>query len=155
MLAGDPTDAALIQRCELHRATRALIACDAEADTLVIAVAIHSIAPELEVFALTQSRAVARALSELGVTQTLAADELVGHTVAKSLETPQAGSLLLQLIDNANYRLVETPVEARRSSHSRCQRRARRLTRSCSGSPAAQTSTLASPTTPCSGPTIT
>jgi voltage-gated potassium channel len=111
-LAGDPTDDALVHRCELHRATRALIACDAEADTLVIAVAIHSIAPELEMFALTQSQAVARALRELGVTQTLAADELVGHTVAKSLETPQAGSLLLQMIDNANYRLVEAPVDA-------------------------------------------
>jgi voltage-gated potassium channel len=110
-LAGDPTDEALVLKCELHRATRALIACDAEADTLVIAVAIHSIAPELEVFALTQSRAVARALRELGVTQTLAADELVGHTVAKSLETPQAGSLLLQLIDNASYRLTETAVD--------------------------------------------
>jgi voltage-gated potassium channel len=110
-LAGDPTDEALVLKCELHRATRALIACDNEADTLVIAVAIHSIAPELEVFALTQSKAVARALRELGVTQTLAADELVGHTVAKSLETPQAGSLLLQLIDNANYRLVETAVD--------------------------------------------
>jgi voltage-gated potassium channel len=110
-LAGDPTDDALVHRCELHRATRALIAADAEADTLVIAVAIHSIAPELEVFALTQSKAVARALRELGVTHTLAADELVGHTVAKSLETPQAGSLLLQMIDNASYRLVETPID--------------------------------------------
>jgi voltage-gated potassium channel len=110
-LAGDPTDEALVLKCELHRATRALIACDNEADTLVIAVAIHAIAPELEVFALTQSRAVSRALRELGVAQTLAADELVGHTVAKSLETPQAGSLLLQLIDNANYRLTETAVD--------------------------------------------
>lgn len=110
-LAGDPTDEALVLKCELHRATRALIACDTEADTLVIAVAIHSIAPELEVFALTQSKAVARALHELGVTHTLAADELVGHTVAKSLETPQAGSLLLQMIDNATYRLIETPVD--------------------------------------------
>jgi voltage-gated potassium channel len=73
-------------------------------------VAIHAIAPELEVFALTQSRAVSRALRELGVTHTLAADELVGHTVAKSLETPQAGSLLLQLIDNSDYRLVEAAV---------------------------------------------
>jgi voltage-gated potassium channel len=109
-LAGDPTDEALVLKCELHRATRALIACDAEADTLVIAVAIHAIAPELEVFALTQSRAVSRALRELGVTHTLAADELVGHTVAKSLETPQAGSLLLQLIDNSDYRLVEAAV---------------------------------------------
>jgi voltage-gated potassium channel len=110
-LAGDPTDEAMVHRCELHRASRALIACEADADTLVIAVAIHATAPDLEVFALTQSKAVARALGELGVTHTLASDELVGHTVAKSLETPQAGSLLLQLIDNSTYRLVEAPVD--------------------------------------------
>lgn len=31
--------------------------------------------------------------------------------MAKSLETPQAGSLLLQMIDNASYRLAETAVD--------------------------------------------
>jgi voltage-gated potassium channel len=111
-LAGDPTDEALVLKCELHRANRALIACAQEADTLVIAVAIHSNAPDLETFALTQSRAVARALHELGVTQTLAADELVGHAVAKGLETPQAGSLLLQLLDSTSYRMAETEVDS-------------------------------------------
>jgi voltage-gated potassium channel len=110
-LAGDPTDEALILKCELHRANRVLIACDQEADTLVIAVAIHSIAPQLEVFALTQSQAVARALRELGVTLTLSTTELVGHTIAKSLETPSAGSLLVQLVNNASFRLAEVPVD--------------------------------------------
>lgn len=111
-LIGDPTDEAIVLRCDLSRANRALIACISEADTLVIAVAIHSVAPALEVFALTASRAVAQALRQLGITQTLASDELVGHTLAKSLETPQAGSLLLQLVNNASYRLVEAPVDA-------------------------------------------
>jgi voltage-gated potassium channel len=108
---GDPTDEALVHKCELDRANRALIACESESDTLVVAVAIHSIAPDLEVFALTQSRAVSRALRELGVTLTLAANELVGHAVAKSLETPQAGSLLMQLVEDATYRLEEIPVD--------------------------------------------
>jgi voltage-gated potassium channel len=111
-LAGDPTDEALMMKCDLHRANRALIACDQDSDTLVIAVAIHNIAPELEVFALTQSQAVARALRELGVTLTLSANELVGHTIAKSLETPSAGSLLLQLVDNTSFRLAEVPVDS-------------------------------------------
>jgi voltage-gated potassium channel len=111
-LAGDPTDEALILKCELHRANRVLIACDQEADTLVIAVAIHNIAPQLEVFALTQSQGVARALRELGVTLTLSTTELVGHTIAKSLETPSAGSLLVQLVNNASFRLAEVPVDA-------------------------------------------
>jgi voltage-gated potassium channel len=89
-----------------------LIAATKDSETLVIAVGIHSMAPQLEVFALTHSRAVARALLELGVTHTLATEELVGHTLAKSLETPQAGSLLLKLVDTERYRLAESPVQA-------------------------------------------
>ena len=110
-LAGDPTDEALIARSEPARANRALIACESDADTLVIAVAIHALAPALEVYALTQSPAVARALKELGVSHTLSTEELVGHTIAKSLETPQAGSVLLAMLDTSNYRMFETGVE--------------------------------------------
>jgi voltage-gated potassium channel len=110
-LTGDPTDDAVIRLSDPARANRALIACDADADTLVVAVAIHSLAPALEVYALTQSPRVARALTELGVTHTLASDELVGHTLAKSLETPQAGDVLLALLDTASYRMVEADIE--------------------------------------------
>jgi voltage-gated potassium channel len=109
-LAGEPTDEAVIRRSEPARANRALIATTNDADTLVIAVAIHSLAPSLEVFALAQSPSVARALGELGVTHTLASDELVGHTLAKSLETRSAGDLLLSLVDGERYRLGELPV---------------------------------------------
>jgi voltage-gated potassium channel len=110
-LAGDPSDEEQVRRSEPGRACRALIACTSDADTLVVAVAIHSLAPNLEVYALTQSPRVASALHELGVTYTLSSDELVGHTLAKSLETPQAGDLLLQLVDTSNYRLLETPID--------------------------------------------
>jgi voltage-gated potassium channel len=110
-LAGDPSDEEQVRRSEPGRASRALIACESDADTLVVAVAVHSLAPNLEVYALTQSPRVAAALHELGVTYTLASDELVGHTLAKSLETPQAGDLLLQLVDTSNYRLLETPID--------------------------------------------
>jgi len=111
LLVGDPTEEGIVQRSEPTRANRALIACTDDSDTLVIAVAVHSLAPKLEVYALTQSPRVARALKELGVTHTLASDELVGHTLAKSLETPEAGDLLLQLVDTETYRLGERPVD--------------------------------------------
>lgn len=111
-ISGDPTDEAVVRGTHPERANRALIACEADADTLVVAVAIHSLAPQLEVFALTQSASVARALVELGVRHTLSSDELVGHTLAKSLETPQAGDVLLSLVDSDMYRMVETPVDA-------------------------------------------
>ena len=112
LLAGDPASEEMVRRSDPTRACRALIACEVDADTLVVAVAIHSLAPTLEVYALTQSPRVAAALRELGVTHTLSSDELIGHTLAKSLETPQAGDLLLQLVDSASYRLYEAPITA-------------------------------------------
>ena len=112
LIGGDPTDEGLIRQSNPAGACRALIACESDADTLVVAVAIHSMAPALEVYALTQSPRVARALGELGVQHTLAIDELIGHTLAKSLETPQAGSVLLQLVNTSEYRLKETAVSA-------------------------------------------
>jgi len=111
-LAGDPTDDAVIRHSDPTKANRALIACDSDADTLVIAVTIHSLAPDLEVYALTQSPRVAKALADLGVTHTLASDELIGHTLAKSLEAPQAGDVLLALVDSTNYRMVESVVDS-------------------------------------------
>ena len=110
LLRGDPTDDGIIHRSQPARASRALIACTEDSDTLVIAVALHALAPELEVYALTQAPRVAKALAELGVTHTLSSDELVGHTLAKSLETPEAGDLLLQLVETSAYRLSERAV---------------------------------------------
>ena len=110
-IAGDMTDEAVIARSRPDLANRALIACIEEADTMVVAVTLHGIAPDLKTYALTASRKVARALNELGVKHTLAAEELVGHTVAKSLETPEAGDLLLQLVEARGLRLEEMVVD--------------------------------------------
>jgi voltage-gated potassium channel len=110
-IAGDVTDDAVIARSRPDLANRALIACIDEADTMVVAVTLHGIARNLKTYALTRSPKVARALNELGVTHTLAADELVGHTVAKSLETPEAGDLLLQLVETRGLRLEEMVVD--------------------------------------------
>ena len=110
-LAADPCEEGVVARSEPARANRALIACTDDSDTLIVAVAVHSLAPDLEVYALTQSRRVARALHELGITYTLAGDELLGHTIALSLETPEAGGLLLQIVDSESYCLRERPVD--------------------------------------------
>ncbi|WP_249009100.1 TrkA family potassium uptake protein [Conexibacter sp. DBS9H8] len=109
-IAGDPADEQVIASAHPERADRALIACDSDADALVCAVALHHLAPSLESYALTRSSHVSRALAELGVHHTLSADELVSHTLAKSLETPQAGDVLLSLVDGTNYRMVQQPV---------------------------------------------
>jgi voltage-gated potassium channel len=47
-VAGDMTDDAVISRSRPELANRALIACDDEADTMVVAVTLHGIAPRLK-----------------------------------------------------------------------------------------------------------
>ncbi len=110
-VSGDPTDERVVARSRPENADRALIACEADADTMVVAVTLHTLAPQLKTYALTDSARVGKALRELGVSHTLSTDELVGHTVAKSLETPEAGDLLLQLVDSESYTLEEQVVD--------------------------------------------
>jgi voltage-gated potassium channel len=112
LLRGHAADDGVVFKSKPAQASRALIACIEDADTLIVAVAIRALAPDLEVYALTQAPRVASALLELGVTHTLSSDELVGHMVAKSLETPEAGHMLLQLLDSTTYRLAEQEVDA-------------------------------------------
>jgi voltage-gated potassium channel len=123
-VAGDPTDDAVIRHSEPQRAQRVLIACENDADTLVIAVSIHTLAPNADIYVLTQSARVASALNELGVTNTFASDELIGHILAKSLETPQAGDVLLAMLDTTSYRMVEIAVEPSAVSRPLSQARA-------------------------------
>jgi hypothetical protein len=67
-------------------------------DALVTCVARRAAAPDLPVFALANSPKIAQALRDLGVDQTLSSDELVAHVLAKSLEAPHAGDLLLRAV---------------------------------------------------------
>jgi Trk K+ transport system NAD-binding subunit len=46
-------------------------------------------------------------MADLGVAATLSADALVGHALAKSVESPHAGAVLLKLVDGEAYRIIE------------------------------------------------
>jgi voltage-gated potassium channel len=111
-IAGDPTDEEAIKASRPEQADRVLIACGADADTLIVAVALRTSAPDLEIFALSESARVASALRDLGVTHTLSSTQLVGHMVAKSLETPSAGDVVRQLVDSSAFFLRERAVDA-------------------------------------------
>ncbi len=111
LIAGDPTSEAVIRRSHPERATDALVACAEDGDVLVTCVALRTIAPELDLSALARSPKVAQALRELGVSRTLSSDELVAHTLAKTLEVPHAGELLLRLVDSERYKMAEVPVD--------------------------------------------
>jgi voltage-gated potassium channel len=69
------------------------------------------VAPSTPILAVVGSRAVSAALRDLGVDVALSSDELLVHTLAKSMEAPHAGELLLRLVDSEGYQLKELPIE--------------------------------------------
>lgn len=111
LISGDPAAEEVIGRARPQDAREALIATPEDGDALIIAVILRKLAPSLPVVAVVASADVAAAMRDLGVTRTLSANELVGHAVAKSLETPHASDLLLSMLATDRYRLEELPVE--------------------------------------------
>jgi voltage-gated potassium channel len=111
-VAADPTSEQAVRRSHPERAAQLLLTGASDADVLVTAVLVHQIAPDVPTVAVAQSTSVARALAELGVHATVSADDLLASTLAKSLEAPHAGELLLRLIESNGYRLAERPVTA-------------------------------------------
>jgi voltage-gated potassium channel len=110
LLSGDPTNEVVLRRSHPEKASNALVAHPDDGDVLVTCVALRTLAPDLEVTALVRSPKVGQALRELGISRTLSSDELVAHTLAKTLEAPHAGELLLRLIDSNRFRMEERPV---------------------------------------------
>jgi len=109
-IAGDPTREEVIKKSHPDRAEQALVALEDDGDVLVSVVTLRHVAPRLPVSALTRSAKVAAALAELGVERTLSADDLLAHTMAKTLETPHAADLLMRMVDSEEYQLAEIPV---------------------------------------------
>lgn len=112
LVRGDPTDAHFVKEAEPEKAEHALIAADSDGDALVMAVMLRELAPQLPVFALATSPPVVNAMKDLGVRQVVSGERLVSHVLAKSLESPHAGDLLLTLINTERHRLLEEPVDS-------------------------------------------
>ncbi len=112
LMVGDPTKAETVKKSHPERARQALIAGNSDGDILMTAVLVKHAAPNLPQMAMVQSAKVAEALQDLGIRHTIAADDLMGRTLAKSLETPHAADLLLGLIGTDRYQLRERAVQA-------------------------------------------
>src|SRR5450755_2937337 len=93
-------------------AQQALITGESDGDVLVVAVLLRKLAPDLPVVALVRSPSVREALHELGVQQTISAEGLIAHTLAKSLEAPHAGDMLSQLVESDRHSLAEIEADA-------------------------------------------
>ena len=111
-LRGDPTSEEALARGRPEGAAHILIAGSDDGDVLVTAVLVRQEAPDVSVTALVGSRRLMPALKDLGITQVLSPDDLTGHTVAKGLEAPHAGELLMHLVRGEEHRLAEHRIEA-------------------------------------------
>ncbi|MCL4434948.1 MAG: ion channel [Actinobacteria bacterium] len=110
LVKGSPTSEGIVRKSHPEDASQVLITGDSDADVLVTAVLVRHIAPSTPIIAVTDSAKIARALDDLGVKLTVSGDELMGHTLAKSLEAPHAAEVLLRLVDSNGYKLQEVPV---------------------------------------------
>jgi voltage-gated potassium channel len=111
VVKGDPTDPATLRRARPQGALHALVTGANEGDVLVSTVMLRRAAPDLPVSAVVDSQPVREALEALGVSEVVAVNDLVAHTMAKSLEAPHAGALLLGLINSERHVLVEVEPE--------------------------------------------
>ncbi|MGP8001467.1 MAG: ion channel [Streptosporangiaceae bacterium] len=106
----DPAQPGALRAARPQHAQHVLITGPDDGDVLVCAVLLRKEAPDVPVTALVRSGSVGEALRDLGIPQTISADDLVAHTLAKSLEAPHAGDLLLQLVDSEQHSLHEIPA---------------------------------------------
>lgn len=111
LVAGDPTAEEVVRRSQPERAAHLLVTGADDADVLVTALLVRERAPGVPTLAIAHSPSVSAALQELGIATPVATDELLAHTLAKSMEAPHAAQLLLRLVDSQGLQLKELPVE--------------------------------------------
>jgi len=111
LIRRDPTQPGALRPARPAGAQHALVTGQSDGDVLVSAVLLRKEAPDLPVSALVRSASVGEALRDLGIEQAVSADELVAHTLAKSLEAPHAGDLILQLVDSEQHSLQEISAD--------------------------------------------
>jgi voltage-gated potassium channel len=107
---GPPTDEKTVRATEPARARAVLLVAPDDSEMLVTAVLLRHVAPDVPAVAVAQSSMVAHALTDLGVGRTISTEELLGQTLAKSLEAPHAADVLLRMLDGEGYRMEEVAV---------------------------------------------
>jgi voltage-gated potassium channel len=112
VVRGDPTQQAAIRKARPQDAQQVLITGTSDGDVLVSAVLLRKEAPDLPAAALVRSASVREALRDLGIEQTISAEGLVAHALAKSLEAPHAGEMLTQLVESEKHSLTELEAGA-------------------------------------------
>lgn len=110
LIDADPTSEEAVVKSHPEHAGHLLVTGATDADVLVTSVLVRRAAPAVPTLAAADGPSVCGALCELGVPTAVSAEDLLVHTLAKSLEAPHAGELLLRLVDSDGYQLKELPV---------------------------------------------
>ncbi|MDA8291161.1 MAG: NAD-binding protein [Actinomycetota bacterium] len=110
-VAGSPTDEQTVLAARPADARTVLLVAPDDGDMLVAAVLLRHLAPDVPAVAIAQSTKVAQALADLGVARTISTEELLGQTLAKSLEAPHAADVLLGILGGDGYKMEEVPVD--------------------------------------------
>lgn len=111
VVSADPTSEEGIRKGHPEKASQILIVGSDDSTVLVTAVLANRVAGKVPTMAVASSEGVCDALRELGIDAVVSGDELLSHTVAKSLEAPHAAELLLNMLDSDGLCLKELPVE--------------------------------------------
>lgn len=109
---GDPRDPHVLAKARPNTAKHAVIVGARDGDILETAIALREVAKDIPVTVSTHSALASRALQSLGINRTLVWQELLGHTLAKTLQAPHAGGLLLQMVNSDEFVIQEVPVSS-------------------------------------------
>ncbi len=107
---GDPTHPHVLAQAHLPDAKQIAVLGETDGAVLMSAIEAHRIAPETPIFAVTHSRRAAQTLKDLGMTHSVASQDLLGHTLATSLETPHAADFFVALLTSTRATLQEIPA---------------------------------------------
>ena len=110
-ITGDPTHPHILAKASLPLAQQIVVVGDSDGAVLMTAIEAHRLAPQTPIFAITQSRRAAQTLKDLGMTHSVASQDLLGHTLAKSLATPHAADFFVALLTSPDLGLEEIPVQ--------------------------------------------
>jgi voltage-gated potassium channel len=128
-LHDDPADENTLARVDLRKAAAALLCHDHDGDILISALALRNLAPKLTITAVPARRNTAAALAELGLLSSFPGDDLVGHVLSRSAQSPHAGPLLWQLVRDEDHRIAEEDPNSDEVGQSIEQVRSRRALR--------------------------
>jgi len=97
-IRGDPTDEEDLRRANSEKASFAIISGRTDTETLLAAIAVRKINPDIGISCIVADQKVTRALESIGVDQVLSVDEFFGLVLSRSVFAPKISVFLHELM---------------------------------------------------------